>query len=133
MNWSLIFKLSLFGLAMAVATVFWIPSSMEWIFWIIIFSICAYFIATRCSEKYFLHGLLVSIFNSVWITAAHILLYQSYMATHPEMEAMSAGLPLATHPRLMMLITGPVVGVVSGLILGLFAFIASRMVKKEPA
>jgi len=30
----------------------------------------------------------------------------------------------------MMLIVGPVIGVVSGLVLGLFAFIASKLVKK---
>jgi len=34
---------------------------------------------------YFLHGFLVSLVNSVCITAVHVILYPSYMATHPEM------------------------------------------------
>jgi uncharacterized membrane protein len=40
-------------------------------------------------------------------------------------------MPLPDSPRLMMLITGPVIGIISGLVLGLFAFIASKIFKKE--
>jgi uncharacterized membrane protein len=32
----------------------------------------------------------------------------------------------------MMLVTGPLIGVLSGLVLGLFAWIASKLVKKQP-
>ena len=35
MKWKLIFLLSLFGLAMAFATVFWIPSMIEPVFWLV--------------------------------------------------------------------------------------------------
>jgi hypothetical protein len=130
MNWKLIFSLSLFGLAMAIATVYWIPENIEWIFWLVIFVICAYLIAKNAPGKYFLHGLLVSIVNSVWITIAHIVLYTTYVANHPSWLAMNARMPLAEHPKRMMAITGPCIGVISGLVLGLFAFIASRMMKK---
>jgi len=44
---------------------------------------------------------------------------------------MMAKMPLPTHPRIMMLITGPIIGIISGLILGLFAFVASNIVKKK--
>ncbi len=48
------------------------------------------------------------------------------LAHHPREAAMSAGM---SSPRLMMLATGPVVGLVSGVVLGLFAFIASNVFK----
>ena len=86
MNWKLILLLSLFGLAMGIATVFFIPSNIEPVFWCIIFLICAWIIAKRARGHFFLHGLLVSIVNSVWI--------------------------------------------VSGLVLGLFAWIASKIVRR---
>jgi hypothetical protein len=130
MNWKLIFQLSLFGLAMAFATVYFIPSGAEPFCWLIIFLICAYLIAKKCSGRYFLHGLLVSLVNSVWITAVHILLFRHYIASHPQEAEMMAKMPVPNRPRLMMLMTGPIVGVISGLILGLFAFIASKFVKK---
>ena len=133
MNWNLIFKLSLFGLAMAFATVYFIPSNIEPFCWLFIFIVCAYLIAKNCSSKYFLHGLLVGIANSVWITAAHILLFDKYISNHPNEAEMMTKMPLPDSPKLMMLMTGPVVGIISGLILGLFAFIASKILKKKQA
>jgi hypothetical protein len=132
MNYKLILQLSLFGLAMSVATVFWIPSNIEPVFWLLIFFICAYFIAFKCSEKYFLTGFMVSIFNCVWIIAGHILFYRTYLTNHPQEAEMMTKMPILHHsPRLMMLITGPVIGIVSGLILGLFAFLGSKIIQKK--
>jgi hypothetical protein len=61
MSWNLIFKLSLFGLTMGLATVYVIPSDIDLFCWLIIFIIYAYLIAKNCHSKYFLHGLMVSI------------------------------------------------------------------------
>jgi hypothetical protein len=113
---------------MAILTVFVIPSNVEPLFWLAIFVFCAWVIARRCERRHFLHGLSVSVVNSVWITAAHVLLFDAYVARHPAEAAMAASMPLS--PRVMMLATGPVIGVISGLVLGLFAFIASRFVKR---
>jgi len=131
MNWKIILQLSNFGLLMAYATVYYIPSTIEPLFWLVIFIICAITIAKKCTGKYFLNGFMVSIFNCVWITAAHVLLYKTYIANHPEMLAMLEGdSPLKGHPRLMMAITGPVIGIISGLVLGLFSLIASKIFRK---
>lgn len=131
MNYKLIFQLSLFGLAMAIATVFWIPSNLEPLYWLVIFIISAYFIALKSSGKYFKSGFWVSIANCVWITAAHIIFFHTYIANHPQEADMITKMPFPDSPRLMMLITGPVVGVISGLVLGLFAFIASKILQKK--
>ena len=133
MNWNLIFKLSLFGLAMAFATVYFIPSDIEPFCWLFIFIICAYLIAKNCSSKYFLHGLLVSIVNAVWITSVHILLFDKYIINHPREAEMMTKMFMPDSPRLMMLFIGPAVGVISGVVLGLFAFIASKIIKKKQA
>jgi hypothetical protein len=131
MNRKLIFQLSLFGLAMAFATVYFIPSNIEPFCWVAIFIVCAYLIAKNCTEKYFLNGLCVSLVNAVWITAVHILLFDTYIASHPDEAAMMTKMPMPDSPRLMMLMTGPIIGLVSGLVLGLFAFIASKILKKK--
>ena len=131
MNKKLIFQLSLFGLAMAFATVYFIPSNIEPIFWLVIFIVCAYLIAKNCTEKYFLNGLCVCLLNAVWITVVHILLFDTYIANHSQEAAMMTKMPMPDSPRLMMLMTGPIVGLISGIVLGLFSFIASRLVKKK--
>ena len=127
MNWKLVIQLSLFGMAMGIATVFLIPSNIEPLFWLVIFAISAYIIATRCSGRYFVHGLLVSMVNSVWITASHVILFDRYIANHPQEAAMMTSMPLPDSPRLMMTLMGPAIGVVSGLVLGLFSVIAVRL------
>jgi hypothetical protein len=126
MNWKLILQLSLFGLAMAVGTVFIIPSRIEPLFWLAIFVVCAYVIATKAPGRYFLHGLMTSIVNSIWITATHVILFDTYIANHPREAEMMTKLPLS--PKVMMLCTGPIIGVISGLVLGLFAVVARRIV-----
>ena len=130
MNWKLIFQLSLFGLIMAFGTITLIPEKYEFIFWLVIFIFCSIVIARICTRKYFLHGFLVSIFNSVWITIAHVAFYNSYVLHHPDMAKMGDNMHmLQTHPRLLMLILSPIFGAIFGLFQGLFAFIASKIIK----
>ena len=128
MNWKVIVQLSLIGLAMGLSTVFLIPSNIEPLFWLGIFGITAYLIASRCSGRYFVHGLLVGVANSFWVTASHILLFDRYIANHPQEAAMMSSMPLPDFPRLMMALVGPVIGVVSGLVIGAFAVLAAKIV-----
>jgi hypothetical protein len=129
MDWKLILGLSLFGLAMAIATVFVIPSNVEPVFCLAIFLVCAFLIARNRPDGHFLHGLLVGIVNSVWVTAAHIIFFSQYIANHPKEAAMMSSMPLPDSPRLMMACVGPIVGVISGAIIGLLAYVARKLVK----
>jgi hypothetical protein len=128
-NWKLILQLSFFGLAMGIATVFFIPSNIEPAFWIVIFIVCAYIIAKRAPAKHFLHGLFLGVANSVWITASHILLFERYIANHPREAATMTSMPLPDTPKLMMAMIGPIIGLVSGLVLGLFAVVAGKLLR----
>ncbi len=64
-------------------------------------------------------------------SGAHILLFDQYLASHAREAEMMKSLPLA--PKAMMAITGPVVGVVSGVAIGIPAVIAGKMLKRAPA
>ena len=128
MNWKLILQLSLFGLVMGLATVFLIPSAVEPAFWLVIFLISAYLIAKRAPGKPFLHGLLLGLANSVWITLSHILFFSQYIATHAQEAAMMSSMPAPDSPRLMMAATGPLIGLISGVIIGLLAVVTRRLV-----
>jgi hypothetical protein len=133
MNWKLILQLSMFGLAMGIATVYIIPSKIEPAFWLAIFLYCAYVIAKCSRGNLFLHGLLLGLANSVWITAAHVLLYDAYAANHATEVAAMHNASISLSPRAMMGIVGPVIGLISGVILGLFALVAGKLVKSAPA
>jgi hypothetical protein len=131
LNGKLILQLSLLGLAMAIATVFVIPSNIEPLFWLAIFIFCAYVIARKAPGRYFVHGFLTSLMNCVWITGTHALFYDQYIANHAEEAQMMAQLNFPTSPRLMMALTGPIIGIVSGVVLGVFAVIAAMVTSKE--
>jgi len=113
---------------MAIATVFVIPSSIEPIFWLVIFIVCAVIIARQVPSRRFLHGLMVGIVNSIWVTGAHILFFNAYIANHAKEAAMMQNSPMP--PRVMMAVIGPVIGVISGIVLGLFAWIAGKFVRR---
>ena len=129
MNWKLIFLLSLFGLFMAVATVYFIPSNIEPFCWLAIFLFCAYMIARNTATSRFLNGLCLGLANCVWITAAQFLLFNQYVAHHPQESALLAQSPLPTHPRLMMSIGGLIVGIVCSVIIGLLSLVAGKLMK----
>ena len=126
MNWKLIFQLSLFGLAMGVATVFVIPSTIEPIFWLFIWVLCAFLIAKGTRDLRFLHGLMVGLVNSVWIIAAHVLLYDAYAARHAKEVAMMQSISGAVPQRMLVALLGIPAGLVSGIVIGLFALIAGK-------
>lgn len=129
MNWKIIFQLSSFGFIMAIATVSLIPIKIEPVFWLTIFVFCSIVIAKVCNEKYFLHGFLVAMVNCFWIVLFHVLFAKTYTHHHLQIEGHIPP-PLGQHPRLGMVIFGPVFGALSGLVLGLFSFIASKISKK---
>ncbi|HEY8780345.1 MAG TPA: hypothetical protein VIM16_01920 [Mucilaginibacter sp.] len=133
MNWKIVFQLSIFGLIMAFATVSLIPEKIEPAFWLLIFIFCAIVIAKVCPGKYFLNGFMVSVINSVWITAVHIAFRNTYVANHPQMASMGANMPpaLSIHPRLAMAVMGLIFGAMFGIVLGLFSFMASFIIKKD--
>jgi hypothetical protein len=129
MNWRLIVTLSLFGLAMGIATVALIPPKIEPLLWVVIFVISAYAIARRATTQFFLHGLAVSLVNSIWITSSHVLFFDPYMAHHPQEAAMTASIPFSVHPRILMVVIGPLIGLASGIVLGVFCTIAAKLTR----
>jgi len=132
MNWKIIVYLSLFGLLMGISTVYWIPSNIEPWLWLVIMLLCAYLIAVKAPEKFFVHGFLVCLLNCVWITGAHLILSAPYLANHPEEAVQYTQMNDKYHFTVTqaMLVFGPVIGIISGLVLGLLSFIASKIFKK---
>jgi hypothetical protein len=116
MNWKLILWLSLFGVAMAVASLFGWTRHIEPLLWLVIFLLYGWCIAKNATGKYSLHGFLVSVLNGVWISINHASFYSLYIKNNPEMLEGFANLPPSISPRLMVLVMGPVVGAICGVI-----------------
>ena len=131
MNWPLVVMLSGLGFAMGIGTVSLIPSTVEPAFWLVIFAICAYLIARRAPGRFFMHCVALGLVNSVWITGFHLAFFDTYLAHHAQEAAMTASMPLSDHPRLLMAVVGPMIGAVTGLVLGILSAIAARMTRGQ--
>jgi hypothetical protein len=114
---------------MGFATISLIPEKTEPAFWFVIFVFCAYVIAKVFIRKHFLYGFLTSLVNSVWITAAHLLFFNTYVANHPDAASLANHMGyFSSHPRQLMLLFGLPFGAAFGIILGLFCVVASKLV-----
>ena len=129
MNWKLVFTLSLIGLVMALASVFILPPNIEPFFWLLVFLFSAYCIARYNDELYFLHGVFVGLFNSLWVTVVYLLFYGHYYANHHSTVNSMYSLGITGSVFTTLLLLGPATGLVCGSIIGFFAFLASKFVK----
>lgn len=124
----LIFLLSLLSLVMGFLTINLILPNWDYVCYIIIFMICGYVISRYCDDKYFMHGVLVGLIGSVWITAIHVLFYKNYIIKHPAEEEMLKNMwNHEEHARTMMLFFKPAVGIIYALLQGVFAYFASLL------
>lgn len=128
MNKKLIFLLSFFGISMAFISTYWITSTTaELAVWFVILLACSYSISKQCSEKFFLNGFIAGMLCSFIVTATHIWLFNDYASHHLERMLLFGNMPMS--PRTGMALLAPAFAIVSGLSLGLFSLIASKMVK----
>jgi hypothetical protein len=129
MNWKLIVRLAIFGVAMGLGTVFFIPSTVEPFLWLIVFLLSAYTIAKYCVRRRFLHGLLVGLFDSLLKTTVHMIFFTSYVTRHSHEIAMIRQMTTAISPRQLIALSSPVWGLVFGTVIGLFAMLLGIFVK----
>ena len=116
---------------MAFAAVFGLTQHIEPLLWLIIFIFYAVIIAKKTSDKRFLHGLLVSVLNGIWIGIIHASFFTTYIDNNPEMRDSYEKLPHFAGPQVMVLIFGPLIGILTGMVSGLFAYLAGKFINKK--
>jgi hypothetical protein len=65
------------------------------------------------------------------VTTAHIIFFSQYIANHPKEAATMSSMPVPVSLRPMMACVGPIIGIISGAIIGLLAFVAGKLVKPQ--
>lgn len=123
MKGKFILTMSLFGIAMAFASVY-LPSVIEPFCWLIIYILIARQVAIHAPEKPFLNGFMISIVNCIWVTGVRILLLNTYMAHHAKEAIQLHKSEPALTPSTIVLIMSPFIAILSGLVLGVFSSVA---------
>jgi hypothetical protein len=137
-NWKLVLQLSMFGLAMAIGSVFVIPPNIETPLWPVIFILVAILVARRAPGRYFLHGFFVGLTNWLWVASTHVIFYDTYAARHAKDIAAMLSMTMPSLPPWALLIVRafrarsiPIPGA-SGVVIGLFSWIASKIAALKP-
>jgi len=65
------------------------------------------------------------------MTGAHIIFFSTYIAHHSKEAAMMGSMPLPNSPKLMMALVGPLVGIITGSIIGVLALLAGRFLRPK--
>ena len=134
LNYPLIFILSLVGLAIAFTGVYGITTMQtEPYVWLVVFIAFAFIIARFAKGNYFLHGFLVSVLCGCWIGLIHALYIHQYLRSNPRLKPLYDEMPHIGNPKITIALSGPMAGVVFGIVAGLFAFIAARILNRKAA
>jgi hypothetical protein len=132
MNWRLIISLSILGIIFGIASVFGFTSGREWLAWLCIGVYSAWRFTRQSREELFLHGFYLGILAGFFSSIIQALFVSTYLTNNPRMvEALNA-LPQGLHPAAVVLIMGPIIGTVSGVVFGVLAVVTGKLVRREP-
>jgi hypothetical protein len=116
------------GAVMGFASVFGLTRGIEAWLWLGIAVVTAFLIAWFVPRRRFLHGFLGGALSGILAPVVQAAMFRTYLAHDPDLAASVASLPGDVDPRLFFLATAPVIGVLSGLVLGILSWIAGRLV-----
>ena len=126
LDWVLIKKLSLLGVAVGVATVWgWVGSHVG-LAWLLAALICAAAIGRHAPQAHFLHGLATGVYASLAAQMLQVIFFPVYMAHNLAHTADFNQLPIDFPPRLFIVILAPFIAAASGMVLGGMSWAAAR-------
>jgi hypothetical protein len=131
MNWRLTLSLSLLGIVLGIASVLGFTNGREWLAWLCIGIYSAWKFATRSREELFLHGFYLGILTGCFSSVIQALFISSFLSNNPRMVEAFDALPHGLHPAAVVLIMGPIIGTVSGVVFGVLAVIVGKMVRRH--
>lgn len=129
MKWKTILLLSLFGILMGLNSVFGIIKNIEWLLWLIIAIVSAYVLNKQTKKLLVTHAVITGLFIGILNAIIQSSLFDMYLANNPEIEGFNQW-PITVEPQYFLLMAGPFVGIVYGLVIGLFALIIKKILKK---
>lgn len=131
MKWKLILLLTLAGLLMGTATIYFVPAKFEALLGTPVFIICAWFIGRYAGDKYFKHGFISGMLNAIIVTVMKVSLSGVYFSNHPAEAALFGKMSKESGATMQqaMLLMGIFSSVFSGLIMGLFGLIGNKAVR----
>ena len=117
MIWTIIFYLSVFGLVMGILSVNGLTQKREPVFWFLGGVIASFILARNLSTHLFVHALSIGVLWGVLNGLIQSIFFERYPEKNPKYrESYQKKLPVK--PRYFVLIAGPIIGLVTGAVIG---------------
>ncbi len=130
MNWK-IWSLTLFGIVMGFASVFGLTQNYEFIYWLIIAVISGIVIAKVADRQIFTKGVVVGLFMGIFNAVIQAAMFDTYLQRNPESLDGFKRLPMTLEPQYVILFSGPFIGILYGIVIGLIAFLIDKITGKK--
>jgi hypothetical protein len=117
MNWVIIVSLSSVGLVIGLLSVKGYTQKKEPLLWLLAGIATAFVLSKVAGNKLFLHALYIGLFWGILNGIIQSFFFEQYLSNHPNLQdrfKQSTFIP----PRYFVLITGIVVGLITGVALG---------------
>jgi len=102
---------------------------MEWLLWLLITIMSAYVLYKQTDRLLFTHAVLTGIIMGIFNTIVQAAFFDKYLENTPKIEGIPQW-PITIEPQHFLLMVGPFIGIIYGLIIGLFALIIKKVLKK---
>lgn len=130
MNWNLILKLSLFGLLMGVLSVFGlIPTGFEFFPWLIIAVISGYLMSRHTTKLIMTQSVVLGLFMGILVSVFQAVFFDKLIENNPGSLDGFKEIPTAMEPQYVLLFTGPFIGIIFGIVIGMIALGFKKMKK----
>ena len=126
MNWYIIVLLSLFGAIMGFLSIKGYTGKLEPIFWLLFGIISALVLSKNVENKVFIHGLIIGLCWGIFNSIIQSSFFDQYLTNNPNLQS-SFNKSTSIKPQYFVLIMGPVIGLVTGAVLGGLALLLRRI------
>ena len=116
---------------MGLASVFGYTQSNEWLYWLVIAVISGVVIAKVADRQIFVKSVVVGLFMGIFTGVIQSVLFDKYLENNPQSLDGFKEIPLSLAPQFVVLFTGPFIGIVFGLFIGLIAIIIDKITGKK--
>jgi hypothetical protein len=126
MDWKVIIILSAIGLIMGLLSVKGFTQKLEPFLWLLFGIATSLVLSKNIDQKTFLHGLLIGLAWGIINGLTQSVFFDTYITNNPSMQQ---NLQKATfvQPRYFVLVTAPIVGLVTGLVLGGLSLLLKKL------
>jgi hypothetical protein len=130
MNKGLVGGIGGFGVIVGTASLFGLTRGVEEWLWLFIGIGSAFLIARHAPGHPFAHGFTGGALAALASSVLQMALFSTYAAHNPETATAVTQLPQGVSLRATFVLIAPLIAAASGVIVGLFAWIASKLVRR---